>query len=196
MIFSPHNHNYSPQLFTYSPHIHHIFTRYSPDIHQIFTRYSPDIHHIFTTYSPHIHHFSPFFTRYSPFFTTMIFNGSIPGFRGSSLVGSCRHEPHEALSDGEAEQRLDRRAHLCGCRTGVAPLAWRNVDMGWATPSWMVVPQWLDGFYKVSIWLLLLFFFKWFIWFLYVFICFYFMENPKRKFGWKLVYTPMAWKAP
>ena len=180
--YSPHIHHITTWFFhhittiihhNYS-HIHHIFTTYSPDIHQIFTRYSPDIHQIFTTYSPHIHHFSPFFTRYSPFFTTMIFNGSIPGFRGSSLVGSCRHEPHEALSDGEAEQRLDRRAHLCGCRTGVAPLAWRNVDMGWATPSWMVVPQWLDGFYKVSIWLLLFFFFfnglYGFYMFLYVFI--------------------------
>ena len=69
----------------YSPHIHHITTWFfhhiTTIIHHIFTTYSPHIHQIFTTYSHIIH----IFTTYSPeLFTTMIFNGSIPGFRGSS----------------------------------------------------------------------------------------------------------------
>ena len=165
MIFSPHNHNYSP-------HIHHIFTRYSPHIHISFT------------YSPHIHqNYSPPWSLTEAF---LVFVGR--------PKGSCRHEPHEALSDGEAEQRLDRRAHLCGCRTGVAPIAWRKLDMGWATPRNGEKPQWLDGFYKVSIWLFVFFFkmfYMVFIWFLYVFISW-----KIRKVIWMRTSTPMAWKAP
>ena len=117
------HHNYSPQLFTTYSHIHH---NYSPHIH-IFTTI---IHHIFT-YSPQlfttiIHHITMIHHIFTIFHHHFVFNGRIPG--GSSLGGSCRHEPHEALSDGEAEQRLDRRAHLCGCRTGVAP--WLRGSVG------------------------------------------------------------------